>query len=61
MNPIKLSSQLKLPKDITTQAIAVLARRGAGKTYLLSVLMEKFVEHQNRRNVLSIPWDIKKK
>ncbi len=44
--PLKISDQLRLPIDTVTQTMAVLARRGAGKTYFLNVLMEEFVAHQ---------------
>lgn len=42
---LKISSDLKLPLDFVTQTCAILARRGAGKSYTASVLTEEMVEN----------------
>ncbi len=42
---LKISSDLKLPLDFITQTCAVLARRGAGKSYFASVLTEELVKN----------------
>jgi hypothetical protein len=44
-NPIHLSDDLSLPLDAATQTIAVIARKGAGKTYAASKLAEEFLAH----------------
>lgn len=41
---IRIAKGLELPSDVVTQAIAILARRGAGKTYTGSVLVEEVVK-----------------
>lgn len=41
---LRISDTLALPIDAVTQAIAILARRGAGKTYTASVLVEEVVK-----------------
>jgi hypothetical protein len=44
---LRVSPDLTLPLDAVTQAIGILARRGAGKTYTASVLVEEVVKaHQ---------------
>lgn len=40
---LKLAPDLELPLDAVTQATAILARRGAGKTHTASVLVEEVV------------------
>lgn len=40
---LRVASNLVLPLDTVTQAIAILARKGAGKTYTASVLVEEVV------------------
>lgn len=40
-----ISEDLSLPLDAATQTIAVIARKGAGKTYAASKLAEEFLEH----------------
>lgn len=40
---LAIAKNLTLPTDAVTQTIAILARRGAGKTYTASVLAEEFV------------------
>jgi len=41
-NPITLGRDLNLPIDVTTQTLALLAKRGSGKTYTACVLIEEF-------------------
>jgi DNA helicase HerA-like ATPase len=41
---LRISPDLSLPLDAVTQAMAILARRGAGKTYTASVLVEEVVK-----------------
>lgn len=41
---LRIAPTLSLPIDAVTQAIAILARRGAGKTYTASVLVEEVVK-----------------
>lgn len=43
MTDLRISPDLALPLDAVTQTIAILARRGAGKTYTASVLVEEVV------------------
>jgi hypothetical protein len=43
MSDLRISPDLSLPVDAITQAIAILARRGAGKTYTASVLVEEVI------------------
>jgi hypothetical protein len=43
MSDLRISPDLALPVDAVTQAIAILARRGAGKTYTASVLVEEVI------------------
>lgn len=40
---IRIAKGLELPVDVVTQPIAILARRGAGKTYTASVIVEEVV------------------
>jgi uncharacterized protein len=40
---LRISADLELPLDAVTQAIGILARRGAGKTYTASVLVEEVI------------------
>lgn len=40
---LRIAADLALPVDVVTQPIAILARRGAGKTYTASVLVEEVV------------------
>jgi hypothetical protein len=40
---LRIAADLTLPVDAVTQAIAILARKGAGKTYTASVLVEEVV------------------
>lgn len=40
---IRLSEELELPDDLVTQPCAILARRGAGKTYTASVMTEEML------------------
>lgn len=40
---LRISPTLELPLDAVTQAIGILARRGAGKTYTASVLVEEVI------------------
>lgn len=44
MNPIKISADLSLPLEAVTQTFAILAKRGAGKTYTGAVLVEEMLE-----------------
>lgn len=41
--PLRIAPDLALPDDVVTQSIAILARRGAGKTYTATVLVEEVV------------------
>lgn len=41
---LELSRDLKLPADAVTETFAILAKRGAGKTYTASVLVEEFLK-----------------
>lgn len=41
---LKISDQLSLPLESVTQTFAVLAKRGAGKTYSLLVMAEEMIE-----------------
>jgi DNA helicase HerA-like ATPase len=40
---IRIAKSLELPDDVATQSIAILARRGAGKTYTASVIVEEVI------------------
>ena len=40
---IRIAKGLELPDDVATQSIAILARRGAGKTYTASVIVEEVI------------------
>ncbi len=40
---IRIAKNLVLPDDVATQSLAILARRGAGKTYTASVLVEEVI------------------
>lgn len=42
--PIHLGDELNLPVDLATEAIAILGRRGKGKTNTASVIVEEFVK-----------------
>jgi hypothetical protein len=42
--PIHLGEQLRLPVDLATEAIAILGRRGKGKTNTAGVIVEEFVK-----------------
>lgn len=42
--PIHLGEQLQLPVDLATEAIAILGRRGKGKTNTAGVIVEEFVK-----------------
>lgn len=46
------SIELALPEDVVTQAIGILARRGAGKTYTAGRLAESMLEHDHQIVVL---------
>jgi uncharacterized protein len=43
MANLRIARDLALPVDVVTQAIAILARKGAGKTYTASVIVEEAV------------------
>jgi hypothetical protein len=43
MNKLRLSPDLALPEDAVTQTFAILAKRGAGKTYTGLVLVEELL------------------
>jgi hypothetical protein len=43
MADLRIAAGLALPVDVVTQPIAILARRGAGKTYTASVIVEEVV------------------
>jgi len=43
---LRISNDLSLPVDAVTQAMAILARRGAGKTYTGSVIVEEVISAQ---------------
>jgi uncharacterized protein DUF87 len=40
---IRIAKGLELPDDVATQSLAILARRGAGKTYTASVIVEEVI------------------
>lgn len=40
---LRIAPNLELPPDAVTQAIAILARRGAGKTYTAKVIVEEII------------------
>jgi hypothetical protein len=40
---LRIAADLALPVDVVTQPIAILARRGAGKTYTAAVLVEEVI------------------
>ncbi|MFF8188759.1 ATP-binding protein [Microbacterium sp. NPDC016588] len=42
--PIRLGADLSLPVDLATEAIAILGRRGKGKTNTAGVIVEEFVK-----------------
>ncbi|WP_065569707.1 ATP-binding protein [Microbacterium oleivorans] len=42
--PIRLGDELSLPVDLVTEAIAILGRRGKGKTNTAGVIVEEFVK-----------------
>ena len=44
MEQLKISREVSLPLDAVTQTIAVIARRGMGKTYLASKLAEEMLD-----------------
>jgi len=44
MKQLRISDELALPIDVVTETIALLAKRGAGKTYAASVLVEEMLE-----------------
>jgi len=52
MHQLKLSDSLTLPVDAVTQTFAILAKRGAGKTYTAAVLAEELLKA--RQQVLII-------
>lgn len=43
MTSLRIATNLSLPVDAVTQPMAILARRGAGKTYTASVIVEEVV------------------
>lgn len=43
-NQLKISSTLTLPADAVTQTLACIGRKGAGKTYLASMLAEQMLD-----------------
>jgi uncharacterized protein len=43
MTELRISPALRLPVDAVTETIAILAKRGAGKTYTASVLVEEML------------------
>lgn len=45
MHQLQIASDLQLPWDAVTETFAILAKRGVGKTYLASVLVEEMVKH----------------
>lgn len=42
---LNLATDLQLPLDAVTQTFAFLAKRGVGKTYSASVLVEEFLKN----------------
>jgi hypothetical protein len=42
--PLNISSQVSLPNDAVTQTFACIGRKGAGKTYLASMLAEQMLD-----------------
>lgn len=43
---LRIADSVVLPEDAVTQTFGILAKRGAGKTYTASVMVEEFVEHR---------------
>ena len=43
-NPLVLASDLSLPLEAVTETFAILAKRGSGKTYCASVLVEEMLK-----------------
>src|SRR5437870_736353 len=41
---LRISPELELPVEVVTETLAILAKRGAGKTYTASVLVEEMLE-----------------
>ena len=44
MSRLRISDELRLPVDAVTETFAILAKRGAGKTYAASVLVEEMLD-----------------
>lgn len=44
MNSLKISKEITLPIDAVTQTIAAIGRKGAGKTYLASMIAEQMLD-----------------
>lgn len=44
MKQLRISRDLALPVDVVTESIAILAKRGAGKTYTANVLVEEMLK-----------------
>jgi DNA helicase HerA-like ATPase len=42
--PLRLGAGLELPQEAVTQTFAILAKRGAGKTYAALVLAEELLK-----------------
>jgi DNA helicase HerA-like ATPase len=41
---LKISKDLSLPEEAVTQTFAILAKRGVGKTYTASVMVEEMLK-----------------
>lgn len=54
MTKLRIASSLDLPLDAVTQTIAILAKRGMGKTYTALVLVEEFLK-ANLQTVVADP------
>jgi polynucleotide 5'-kinase involved in rRNA processing len=44
MKDLKISKEITLPIDAVTQTIAAIGRKGAGKTYLASMIAEQMLD-----------------
>lgn len=51
-HPLRIAADLALPLEATTQTFAILAKRGAGKTYTASVLVEELLKAGSQVAVL---------
>lgn len=52
MNKLKISNEISLPTDAVTQTFAMIGRKGAGKTYLASMVAEQMLDNHAQTIVL---------